>query len=72
MPHAQNFVVAATFAVPTYIFGYRSIRLVAHGVDTVCTVTLNGVNVLKTENMFIRYEVGVRLVLRVSSKPTPP
>ncbi|XP_054926478.1 beta-mannosidase-like [Dermacentor andersoni] len=60
----ENWTFYRSFALPTYIFGYRSIRLVAHGVDTVCTVTLNGVNVLKTENMFIRYEVGVRLVLR--------
>ncbi|XP_070394202.1 beta-mannosidase-like isoform X2 [Dermacentor albipictus] len=60
----ENWTFYRSFTLPTYIFGYRSIRLVAHGIDTVCTVTLNGVNVLKTENMFIRYEVGVRLVLR--------
>ncbi|KAH7945857.1 hypothetical protein HPB49_016600 [Dermacentor silvarum] len=60
----ENWTFYRSFAVPTYIFNYRSIRLVAHGIDTVCVVTLNGVNVLNTTNMFVRYEVGVRFLLR--------
>ncbi|KAL3196769.1 hypothetical protein MRX96_015385 [Rhipicephalus microplus] len=53
-----------TFVAPTYITDHRHVKLVAHGIDTACTVTLNGIDALNTSNMFVRYEVEVTSMLR--------
>ncbi|KAH7951364.1 hypothetical protein HPB52_008221 [Rhipicephalus sanguineus] len=53
-----------SFVVPTYIRDNRHVKLVALGIDTACTVTLNGIDVLNTSNMFVRYEVDVTTKIR--------
>ncbi|XP_049271944.1 beta-mannosidase-like [Rhipicephalus sanguineus] len=53
-----------SFVVPRYIRYSRYVKLVAHGIDTACTVTLNGIDVLNTSNMFVRYEVEVMTMIR--------
>ncbi|KAH8022901.1 hypothetical protein HPB51_006259 [Rhipicephalus microplus] len=53
-----------SFVAPTYITDHRHVKLVAHGIDTACTVTLNGIDALNTSNMFVRYEVDVTSMLR--------
>ncbi|XP_075550187.1 beta-mannosidase-like [Dermacentor variabilis] len=60
----ENWTFYRNFEVPMQIFGYHAITLVAHGIDTACKVTLNGIDVLRTSNMFVRYEVGVKIALR--------
>ncbi|KAL1417941.1 hypothetical protein MTO96_006008 [Rhipicephalus appendiculatus] len=53
-----------SFVVPAYVTANRHVKLVAHGIDTACTVTLNGIHALNTSNMFVRYEVDVTAMLR--------
>ncbi|XP_065302863.1 beta-mannosidase-like isoform X2 [Dermacentor albipictus] len=60
----ENWTFYRSFQVPLHIFRYHAITLVAHGIDTACKVTLNGIDVLRTSNMFVRYEVGVKITLR--------
>ncbi|XP_072144459.1 beta-mannosidase-like [Dermacentor andersoni] len=60
----ENWTFYRNFEIPMHLFGYHAITLVAHGIDTACEVTLNGIDVLRTSNMFVRYEVGVKIALR--------
>lgn len=53
-----------TFRVPADVLGRKHIELVADGLDTVATVTLNGRRVARTENMFIGYRWPVQGRLR--------
>lgn len=52
------------FTVPADLRGEEVIDLVADGLDTVATVTLNGHRVARTENMFIGFRWDVKPWLR--------
>jgi beta-mannosidase len=54
----------AAFAVPAKLLAEEVVELVADGLDTVATVTLNGTEVARTENMFIGYRWDVKPLLR--------
>jgi beta-mannosidase len=54
----------AVFRLPKAIQDDEVIELVADGLDTVATVTLNGQEVAQTENMFIGYRWDVKELLR--------
>lgn len=53
-----------TFSVPKELLQEDQVELVADGLDTVATVTLNGREVARTENMFIGYRWDVKTLLR--------
>lgn len=48
-----------TFNSPKCVKESSSIYLIAEGIDTVATVTLNGFQIGKTDNMFVRYKFPV-------------
>ncbi|HLP02688.1 MAG TPA: glycoside hydrolase family 2 protein, partial [Opitutaceae bacterium] len=54
----------AGFAVPAELLAEEVVELVADGLDTLATVTLNGREVARTENMFIGYRWDVKPLLR--------
>lgn len=54
----------ATFEVPESLAAEAEIDLVADGLDTVATLTLNGQRVAATDNMFIGYRWAVKKLLR--------
>ena len=54
----------ATFTVAADLLTEDEVELVADGLDTVATVTLNGTEVARTENMFIGYRWSVKPLLR--------
>jgi len=53
-----------TFTVSAAMLTEEHVELVADGLDTVATVTLNGREVARTENMFIGYRWDVKSLLR--------
>lgn len=54
----------STFTVPADLLAEEIVELVADGLDTVATVTLNGHEVARTENMFIGFRWDVKPWLR--------
>jgi beta-mannosidase len=54
----------AIFTVPAALLAEEVVELVADGLDTVATVTLNGHAVAHTENMFIAHRWNVKPLLR--------
>ncbi|KAH6929667.1 hypothetical protein HPB50_003808 [Hyalomma asiaticum] len=60
----ENWTFYRNFVAPGNIRSSRNVKLVAHGIDTACTVTLNGNDALSTSDMFVRYEVDVTTMLR--------
>ena len=54
----------AEFTVPPALLAEEVVELVADGLDTVATVTLNGRKVARTENMFIGHRWDVTRLLR--------
>ena len=54
----------ATFAVPAALLAEEVVDLVADGLDTVATVTLNGREVARTDNMFVGFRWDVKPLLR--------
>ncbi|MBC2602924.1 beta-mannosidase [Puniceicoccus vermicola] len=53
-----------TFTPEAALLAESSIDLVAEGLDTLATITLNGVEVARTESMFIGYRLGIKPLLR--------
>lgn len=54
----------AAFCVPARFLEAENIDLVADGLDTVATVTLNGHEVARTDNMFVEWRWPVRSLLQ--------
>ncbi|HEY4300263.1 MAG TPA: glycoside hydrolase family 2 protein [Candidatus Didemnitutus sp.] len=52
------------FTVPAGLLAGETVELVADGLDTVATVTLNGTEIARTENMFVGYRWAVKEYLR--------
>lgn len=59
----ENWTFSRYFHVPNSLLNERRVTLVAHGIDTVCGVILNGVLVFNASNMFVRYTADVKNVL---------
>ncbi|HVU15957.1 MAG TPA: glycoside hydrolase family 2 protein [Candidatus Didemnitutus sp.] len=53
-----------TFSVPPALLSDEVVELVADGLDTVATVTLNGTEVARTDNMFVGFRWPVKSRLR--------
>ena len=46
------------------VLNYSAINLLAEGIDTVSTISINNVVVGKTENQFVRYVFDIKKVLK--------
>ncbi len=55
---------ALEFDCPENLLAEKHIELVADGLDTVATVTLNGVEVAQTSNMFVGYRFPVKSLVK--------
>lgn len=55
----ENWTFYRYFDVPSDLFGEERVSLVAHGIDTVCSVWLNDVLMFNTVNMYVRYSADV-------------
>ncbi|MCA9893589.1 MAG: glycoside hydrolase family 2 protein [Anaerolineae bacterium] len=53
-----------TFKVEDALLAYDAVLLRCHGLDTIATLTLNGTEIAKTENMFRTYEFDVKDLLK--------
>jgi beta-mannosidase len=53
-----------SFSAPPELLAEETVELVADGLDTVATVTLNGKEIARTENMFIGWRWSVKPLLR--------
>lgn len=55
----ENWTFYRYFDVPSDLFEEERVTLVAHGIDTVCSVWLNDVLMFNTVNMYVRYSADV-------------
>lgn len=60
----DNWTYTTSFSVPAHVRGKGKAVLVFEGVDTVSTISLNGVTIGKTDNMFRRYDFEVTGLLK--------
>ncbi|KAH8023650.1 hypothetical protein HPB51_015146 [Rhipicephalus microplus] len=51
-------------AAPSDVLKFKRINLVAHGLDTVCDVRVNGALLISSTNMFVRYVADAKNVLK--------
>lgn len=58
-----DWVYSRTFDVAADLLTHEHVELVADGLDTLATVTLNGKEIARTENMFVGYRWDVRPLL---------
>lgn len=54
----------ATFNVPAALLGEEVVELVCDGLDTLCTVFLNGKKIAATDNMFVTWRWNVKAQLK--------
>lgn len=59
-----EWVYRRDFEAPARLLEHERVLLRCHGLDTLATVTLNGVEVARTEDMFRTYEFDVKPLLR--------
>ncbi|XP_037551218.1 beta-mannosidase [Nematolebias whitei] len=60
----DNWTYTTTFTVSSQIRAKQKVLLVFDGVDTVSSISLNGIVVGRTDNMFRRYDLSVRDLLQ--------
>ncbi|XP_077483314.1 beta-mannosidase-like [Amblyomma americanum] len=60
----ENWTFSRQFDVPSALLNQNRVSLVAHGIDTVCNVTLNDARLFDAVNMYIRYVADVKSILR--------
>ncbi|KAM9432401.1 beta-mannosidase isoform 1-T1 [Salvelinus alpinus] len=60
----DNWTYTTTFSASTELRTKQRVQMVFEGVDTVASISLNGVVVGKTDNMFRRYDFSVGQLLR--------
>uniref|UniRef100_A0A8C1RBB1 beta-mannosidase n=1 Tax=Cyprinus carpio TaxID=7962 RepID=A0A8C1RBB1_CYPCA len=60
----DNWTYTTSFSVPSHVRGKGKAVLVFEGVDTVSTISLNGLTIGKTDNMFRRYDFDVTGLLK--------
>ncbi|KAH9368615.1 hypothetical protein HPB48_004634 [Haemaphysalis longicornis] len=61
----ENWTYSRDFELKEEHTRNRRILLVAHGIDTVATVYVNGVPVGNTDNMFVRYVFDIKQHIKV-------
>ena len=67
-PRTKDWIFTRTFEVPEDFARRREIVLRLEGVDLFATVRLNGVEVGRTRDRFLRYDFDVKYVLRQGGK----
>ncbi|CAM4727260.1 unnamed protein product [Leuciscus chuanchicus] len=60
----DNWTYTTSFSAPTHVREKMKAVLVFEGVDTISTISLNGVTIGKTDNMFRRYDFEVTGLLK--------
>ncbi|KAL3221401.1 hypothetical protein MRX96_029397 [Rhipicephalus microplus] len=60
----DNWTFSRTFDAPSDVLKFKRINLVAHGLDTVCDVRVNGALLISSTNMFVRYVADAKNVLK--------
>ncbi|XP_075749228.1 beta-mannosidase [Rhipicephalus microplus] len=65
----EDWTFYRSFIAPKDLLGQREIILVAHGIDTACEIVVNGIHLLSASNMFVRYEIDVKSLLKRSRFP---
>ncbi|XP_077093434.1 beta-mannosidase isoform X2 [Siphateles boraxobius] len=60
----DNWTYTTSFSVPTHVRQKKKAVLVFEGVDTISTISLNGISIGKTDNMFRRYDFEVTGLLK--------
>ncbi len=60
-----DWVYSRSFTAPPDFMAHEHVLLVCHGLDTLATITVNGIEVGKTDNMFRRWELDVKPYLRI-------
>jgi len=60
-----DWVYTRLFTVSPDFMAHEHVLLVCHGLDTLATITVNGVEVGRTDNMFRRWEFDVKAHLRI-------
>nr|XP_037279823.1 beta-mannosidase-like [Rhipicephalus microplus] len=60
----EDWTFYRSFVAPKDLLGQREIILVAHGIDTACEIVVNGIRLLSASNMFVRYEIDVKSLLK--------
>jgi beta-mannosidase len=65
--HAVIFnLISFSSPVDSNLVNQPGVFLVLHGVDTIAEISLNGLFLGETDNMFVRYRFNVRNLLKVS------
>ncbi|KAK8772729.1 hypothetical protein V5799_024026, partial [Amblyomma americanum] len=59
-----KWTVTASEKLGDDLLNQRRVSLVAHGIDTVCNLSLNGRLLFRTSNMFVRHTADVKGILR--------
>lgn len=60
----EDWTYSTTFTVPATLRAKQKVLLIFESVDTVASISLNGITVGKTDNMFRRYDFSVKDLLR--------
>ena len=60
-------VLATVVSVSNELTQSDAIILVAEGVDTVSTISINGQEVGRTDNMFVKYSFDIRSFIKVKN-----
>ncbi|KAJ8281102.1 hypothetical protein GJAV_G00063540 [Gymnothorax javanicus] len=60
----DNWTYTTTFSVPAKISNKQRVTLIFEGVDTVSSISLNGVTLGKTDNMFRQYDFDLQRLLK--------
>jgi len=63
----KNWLFERTFAVPAEVRAKKHIELVCHGLDTLATLWLNGVQIGQTDNMFRKWTFDIKPHLRADA-----
>lgn len=61
----SNWTYSTTFTIDEDVLNYQVILLVFEGLDTFATISINGVEVGSSNNMFVRYYFSVKQQLQV-------
>ncbi|WKY00660.1 hypothetical protein Q1695_015022 [Nippostrongylus brasiliensis] len=61
---AENWTYSRNFELNKAFLEHKNIKLLLRGVDTVASIVVNGVEVLRTSNQFVEYFVDVKSALR--------
>ena len=60
----SDWTYSRTFNASAEFIDKRNVQLIANGLDTIADVSINGKLVLAADNMFQRYRIGVKNILR--------